>query len=90
MYVVAYIRIYVQCIYYVYYLNVFVVIDALSVYLTGPSTPPGGGTSTDLSVGVNLYLESGETKPAWIQVVTHLATHAHNQRVLKVINWMYR
>ena len=52
-------------------------IDALSVYLTGPSTPPGGGTSTDLSTSVNLYLESGEVKPPWIQVYITTATHMH-------------
>ena len=49
----------------------FVVTDALSVYLTGPSTPPGDGTSTDLSTSVNLYLESGEIKPSWVQVNTY-------------------
>ena len=47
----------------------FVVIDALSVYLTNPSNPPSSGSSTDLSVSVNLYLEGG-SRPYWIQVVT--------------------
>ena len=87
MYVYVYVCTYVcmhvctvyVCVY--FYVNAFVVIDALSVYLTGPSTPPGGRTSTDLSTSVNLYLESGEVKPPWVQVVTYLlficiATHA--------------
>ena len=46
-------------------------VDALSVYLTSPSTPTGGGTSSELSTSVNLYLASGDGRPSWIQVCVH-------------------
>ena len=67
-----------------------VVIDALSVYLTGPSTPPGGGTSTDLSTSVNLYLESGGVKPPWIQVsLIYIYSHTSPQYIVFRLVYVY-
>ena len=47
---------------------IFSIVDALSVYLTSPSTPPTGGNSVEITETVNLYLESGNSKPDWVQV----------------------
>ena len=47
---------------------IFMLTDALSVYLTDPSDPPLAGDSMDMSTMINLYLESGMNKPDWIQV----------------------
>ena len=55
-----------------HYIHIFMLIDALSVYLTDPSNPPPNGDSVDLSTMINLYLENGMNKPDWIQVVTYL------------------
>jgi len=54
------------CIYIMYVC--FSIIDALSVYLAGPSTPPNGKNSVHLTETVNFYLESGNKKPDWVQV----------------------
>ena len=56
----------------VVFMYIFILIDALSVYLTDPSDPPLAGDSMDLSTMVNLYLESGMNKPDWIQVASYI------------------
>ena len=64
-----------------HYIHIFVLIDALSVYLTDPSNPPPNGDSVDLSTMINLYLENGINKPDWIQVLTYF-TLSHTDILL--------
>jgi len=41
-------------------------LDALSAYLSHPSTPPNDGT--DITASVNLYLGGG-VRPGWVKVI---------------------